>query len=190
MSLVVLTLESNSGSEVIGIYLNEKLAKNAANTYVENADGLTFKRKLVKNGDDAKKLLFLEDTKEATKKSIHTTTVPFDMPVTKNKKVKDPNAPKKGMSAFMLFSNDQRTAIKTKNPEATFGEIGRKVGEAWKALTDKQRSVYTKKAETDKKRYETELSTYTATATATETATETLATEAPAAAASSKSAVA
>lgn len=163
MSLMVLTLESNTGSNVLGIFLNEKLAKNAALTYVENADGLTFKRKLAKNGEETKRLLYLEDTKESTQKSLFMTTVAFDMPVSgKPKKVKDPNAPKKGMSAFMLFSNDQRNAIKTKNPEATFGEIGRKVGEAWRGLTDKQRSVYTKKAELDKKRYESDMSTYVA----------------------------
>jgi hypothetical protein len=166
MSLYVLTVESVSGSEVFGAYLTEKAAKAAAVEYVEKQEGLSFKKKLVKkDSEDQKKVLFVEDTKEAEKKSVFMSTVAFELPVSsggaKAKKVKDPNAPKKGMSAFMMFSNEQRSKIKADNPEASFGEIGRKVGEAWKGLTDKQKQTYVKKAEQDKQRYESELQTYT-----------------------------
>ena len=166
MSLYVLTVESSVGCEVVGAYLNEKAAKTAAAEFVEKQEGLSFKKKLVKkDSEDQKKLLYVEDSKEAEKKSVFMSTVAFDLPVSaggaKAKKVKDPNAPKKGMSAFMLFSNEHRNKIKAANPESTFGEIGRKVGEAWKALNDKQKAVYTKKAEEDKKRYESEFQTYT-----------------------------
>jgi len=163
----VLTVESVSGSQVVGAYLTEKAAKTAAAEFVEKQEGLSFKKKLVKK--DSKKLMYVEDSKDAEKKSVFMNTVAFELPVSsggaKAKKVKDPNAPKKGMSAFMLFSNDQRNKIKADNPELSFGEIGRKVGEAWKALTDKQKQVYVKKSEEDKKRYESEMETYTATAT-------------------------
>lgn len=167
MSLYVLTVESSVGCEVVGAYLNEKAAKNAAGEYVEKS-GLSFKKKLVKkDSEESKKLLFLEDSKEAEKKSLFMSSVAFELPVSsggaKAKKVKDPNAPKKGMSAFMLFSNEQRNKIKADNPESSFGEIGRKVGEAWKALSEKQKQTYVKKAEEDKKRYESEMETYTAT---------------------------
>lgn len=170
MSLFVLTVESVSGSQVVGAYLSEKAAKAAAAEFVEKQEGLSFKKKLVKkDSEESKKLMYVEDSKEAEKKSVFMNTVAFEMPVSsggaKAKKVKDPNAPKKGMSAFMLFSNDQRNKIKAENPDLSFGEIGRKVGEAWKALTDKQKQVYVKKSDEDKKRYESEMETYTATAT-------------------------
>lgn len=166
MSLYVLTVESVSGCEVVGAYLTEKAVKTAALDFVEKQEGLTFKKKLVKkDSEEQKKLLYVEDSKEAEKKSVFMSTVAFELPAsvggTKTKKLKDPNAPKKGMSAFMLFSNEHRNKIKADNPEATFGEIGRKVGEAWKGLSDKQKQTYLKKAEADKKRYETELQTYT-----------------------------
>jgi hypothetical protein len=61
----------------------------------------------------------------------------------------------------MFFSNENRNKIKEANPEMSFGEIGRKVGEAWKALSDKQRQVYVKKSVEDKKRYESDMQTYT-----------------------------
>ena len=164
MSLYVLTVESSVGCEVVGAYLNEKAAKTAAAEFVEKQEGLSFKKKLVKkDSEESKKLLFVEDSKEAEKKSVFMSSVAFELPVSagKAKKVKDPNAPKKGMSAFMIFSNEQRNKIKTANPEASFGEIGRKVGEAWKALSDKQKQTYVKKSEEDKKRYESDMQTYT-----------------------------
>lgn len=37
------------------------------------------------------------------------------------KKKKDPNAPKRPLSAFMLFSQDKRASIKEENPDVTFG---------------------------------------------------------------------
>jgi len=41
----------------------------------------------------------------------------------KKKAKKDPNAPKRAMSAFMLFSNSKRAEIKEQNPDIKFGEI-------------------------------------------------------------------
>lgn len=37
------------------------------------------------------------------------------------KKVKDPNAPKRPLSAYMYFSSAQRATVKEENPAATFG---------------------------------------------------------------------
>ena len=41
----------------------------------------------------------------------------------KKKKKKDPNAPKRGLSSFLLYSNANRSRIKEENPEAKFGDI-------------------------------------------------------------------
>ncbi len=41
----------------------------------------------------------------------------------KKKKNKDPNRPKRNMSAFFLYSNANRARIKEENPEAKFGDI-------------------------------------------------------------------
>lgn len=35
---------------------------------------------------------------------------------------KDPNAPKRPLSAYMFFSQDQRTTVKDENPDASFGQ--------------------------------------------------------------------
>lgn len=41
----------------------------------------------------------------------------------KPRKKKDPNAPKKALSAFMFFSNANRERVKTTNPGVAFGQV-------------------------------------------------------------------
>ncbi|KAF3483801.1 non-histone chromosomal protein 6 [Arthroderma uncinatum] len=76
------------------------------------------------------------------------------------KKKKDPNAPKRGLSAYMFFANEQRESVREENPNITFGQVGKVLGERWKALNDKQRVPYEEKAATDKQRYEDEKAAY------------------------------
>ncbi|KAF2727972.1 Non-histone chromosomal protein 6 [Polyplosphaeria fusca] len=76
------------------------------------------------------------------------------------KKKKDPNAPKRGLSAYMFFANEQREKVREDNPGIKFGEVGKLLGEKWKGLTDKQRTPYEAKAAADKKRYEDEKAAY------------------------------
>ncbi|KAF2799563.1 hypothetical protein K505DRAFT_230768 [Melanomma pulvis-pyrius CBS 109.77] len=76
------------------------------------------------------------------------------------KKKKDPNAPKRGLSAYMFFANDQRDKVREDNPGIKFGEVGKQLGEKWKALNEKQRQPYEAKAAADKKRYEEEKAAY------------------------------
>jgi len=78
------------------------------------------------------------------------------------KKKKDPNAPKRGLSAYMFFANEQRDNVRDENPGISFGQVGKLLGERWKALNDKQRAPYEAKAAADKKRYETEKASYNA----------------------------
>ena len=38
------------------------------------------------------------------------------------KKKKDPNAPKRGLSAYMFFANEKRDTVREENPGIAFGE--------------------------------------------------------------------
>ncbi|KAH8599063.1 putative Non-histone chromosomal protein 6 [Bisporella sp. PMI_857] len=78
------------------------------------------------------------------------------------KKKKDPNAPKRGLSAYMFFANEQRENVREENPGISFGQVGKVLGERWKKLSDKQRVPYEAKAAQDKKRYEDEKASYNA----------------------------
>merc|ERR1711934_274146 len=57
---------------------------------------------------------------------------------------------KRAKSAYMFFVVDQRSKIEKANPKATFGEVGKLLGEAWGKCKDK--SKYEKQAEKDKTR--------------------------------------
>ncbi|KAA8910354.1 hypothetical protein TRICI_004152 [Trichomonascus ciferrii] len=78
------------------------------------------------------------------------------------KKKKDPNAPKRSLSAYMFFANEQRDTVRSENPGISFGQVGRVLGERWKALTDEEKRPYEDKAKADKQRYEDEKAAYAA----------------------------
>ena len=49
---------------------------------------------------------------------------------------------KRPLSGFMKFSQEHRAKVKEENPDITFGGIGKKLGEMWRALSDKEKESY------------------------------------------------
>jgi len=78
----------------------------------------------------------------------------------KAKKEKDPNAPKRPLTAFFLFCNDRRPAIKAKNPDLRIGDVAKELGKMWAELAQDAKSKYEAKAKTDKARYDQLLADY------------------------------
>lgn len=60
----------------------------------------------------------------------------------------------------MFFANEQRDTVREENPGISFGQVGKVLGDRWKALSEKQRQPYEAKAAQDKKRYEEEKAKY------------------------------
>lgn len=92
----------------------------------------------------------------------------------KSKKTKLPGQPKRAMSAYFIWMNENRESIKEKHPGLSVTEFGKKAGEMWKGLSDKSvilicvshenrflkslhQQEWEKKAADDKKRYEAEM---------------------------------
>ena len=75
---------------------------------------------------------------------------------------KDPNKPKRPLSAYMFFSQDWRERIKAENPEAGFGEVGKLLGAKWKELDEEEKKPYIEQANADKERAEAEKAAYKA----------------------------
>ncbi|KAH8089269.1 high mobility group box domain-containing protein [Filobasidium floriforme] len=73
---------------------------------------------------------------------------------------KDPNAPKRGLSAFMFYSTAQRENVKKNNPGISFGEIGKQLGQQWREMTAQEKAPYEKQAAADKERAEREKKQY------------------------------
>ncbi|RWS26563.1 TOX high mobility group box family member 4-like isoform X7 [Leptotrombidium deliense] len=75
---------------------------------------------------------------------------------TKKKKVtrkKDVNKPPKPVSAYAHFFREKQTEIKSKNPDASFGEVSKIVASEWDSLPNETKVIYKKKADQEKHEY-------------------------------------
>jgi structure-specific recognition protein 1 len=73
---------------------------------------------------------------------------------------KDKDAPKRGMSGYMLFMNGNRERFKEQNPGCKVTDIGRFAGAEWKEMDKEAREPWEEKARADKARYEREQAEY------------------------------
>jgi len=80
----------------------------------------------------------------------------------KRKRTKDPNAPKRALSAFFWFCNDERPKVRETNPKYTVGDVAKELGRRWNECTEDQKSKFEALAAKDKARYEKELKAYKA----------------------------
>lgn len=76
------------------------------------------------------------------------------------KKPKDKNAPKRPMSAYFLFAQEERPKLKQANPDWGLGPIGKAVGEAWKKVSDSKKSALQAKYLKNKAAYDKKLAAY------------------------------
>ena len=83
-------------------------------------------------------------------------------PPVKFKKRKDPKAPKKPLTSYLYFCQDQRDCICKEYPDLKMTDLSKKFGELWKNLSDKKRQKYNEMSEADRDRYHSELEEYNA----------------------------
>ncbi|KAM1084955.1 hypothetical protein ACFX13_010961 [Malus domestica] len=70
------------------------------------------------------------------------------------KKDKDPNAPKRPLTAFFLFMDDFRKSYKEANPDSKGVKmVAKEGGEKWKSMTDEEKKPYVDKAAELKEEY-------------------------------------
>lgn len=78
----------------------------------------------------------------------------------RTKKVKDPNAPKRALSGFFWFSNEERGKVKAANPDFGVGDIAKELGKRWADCDEQTKSKYEDMAEKDRQRYDKEKTAY------------------------------
>ena len=96
------------------------------------------------------------------------------------KKEKDPNAPKRPLSAYFLFMGDKRAEVREKNPDFKIGDIAKvgflpwsvflgistvlcqEMGKMWAEIDPKDRDKYQVEADKLKVKYEKDKSAYEA----------------------------
>lgn len=75
--------------------------------------------------------------------------------------IKDVNAPKRNVSAYLLYQNAMRDQFKRENPGMTFGQLSKYTSHMYKNLTPEERATWDTHAAQDKVRYDAELANYT-----------------------------
>jgi len=78
----------------------------------------------------------------------------------KGKPEKDINAPKRNMSAYLLYQNGMRDQFKRENPGMTFGQLAKYTSHMYKNLTPEEKAAWDARAAQDKARYNAEISSY------------------------------
>mmetsp|Transcript_4423 Transcript_4423/g.9569 ORF Transcript_4423/g.9569 Transcript_4423/m.9569 type:complete len:373 (-) Transcript_4423:201-1319(-) len=76
------------------------------------------------------------------------------------KHTRDPNAPKKNMSAYLMYQNTMRESFRTENPGMTFGQLSKFTSAMYKSLTPEEKARWEEAALQDKARYEAEMANY------------------------------
>ncbi|KAM4032902.1 FACT complex subunit SSRP1 [Anomaloglossus baeobatrachus] len=103
-----------------------------------------------------------EGEKEKKKKAKKPKIVKEKKPRKKaeGKKAKDPAAPKRPMSAYMLWLNASREKIKGENPGISITDLSKKAGEIWKGMGKDKKEEWDRKAEEAKRDYEKAMKEY------------------------------
>jgi hypothetical protein len=95
----------------------------------------------------------LMETAEVAAPVVHAEELSVERPK-KTRAKKDPNAPKRPMSAYLCFSMDARAKLKHEHPELKHPEeVMQAIGTMWEKIPDAERSKYTDKSERLKTEY-------------------------------------
>lgn len=76
------------------------------------------------------------------------------------KPMKDPNAPKKPLSAYFLFSQEERLKVKNENPDLSITEVAKELGKRWATLEPSIKQSYEHRYQDSRKLYDAEMSQY------------------------------
>ena len=71
----------------------------------------------------------------------------------KSKLQKDPSAPKRNMSAYLLYQNAMRDQFKAINPGMTFGQLAKYTSAMYAEMPPTEKKLWVAQAEADKECY-------------------------------------
>ncbi|KAF8604694.1 hypothetical protein BDV93DRAFT_544002, partial [Ceratobasidium sp. AG-I] len=81
----------------------------------------------------------------------------------REKKPRDPNAPKQPPPAYIVYQNEMRESMRARFPTHSPTELVKEIAATWKTLTNAERQRYKDYANVEKDRWITELAAYQAT---------------------------
>eukprot|EP00069_Balaena_mysticetus_P005050 bmy_17754T0 len=78
----------------------------------------------------------------------------------KKKRKRDPHAPRRPPSSFLLFCQDHYAQLKWENPNWSVVQVAKASGKMWSAMTDNDKQPYEQRAALLKAKYQEELGIY------------------------------
>ena len=76
------------------------------------------------------------------------------------KPMKDPNAPKKPLSAYFLFSQEERLKVKAEFPDYSITEVAKELGRRWAQIDPAIKQSYEQRYQESRRQYEQALQDY------------------------------
>jgi len=76
------------------------------------------------------------------------------------KKERDPNKPKRALSAFFFYAAEERPNVRSINPDFSVGEVAKELGRKWNELSDSEKAPFEKQAADDRARYDADMKIY------------------------------
>jgi hypothetical protein len=143
MSTEIITKIDGCRENVLAL-AGKKNAADVANLF-ENLK--TFILETVKNHDDEVKKEMAKEMNKKIKK------IEAKASGKKVKKQRDPNMPKRPSTSYMLYCSENREKVKNENSEMKPKDITTRLGELWNALSEKEKTKYSKKAEKERAVY-------------------------------------
>ncbi|PIO72076.1 HMG box [Teladorsagia circumcincta] len=111
--------------------------------------------------DDEKRRFYELAQKDAERYQAEVAAYGGEDAMRKRKRAKkDPNAPKRALSAFFFFSQDRRPEVQQMHPEWKVGQVAQELGRMWKNVSMDEKDMYERKALADKERYAEEMRDY------------------------------
>jgi hypothetical protein len=86
--------------------------------------------------------------------------VPTTSKFNKKGKKKDKNEPKKALSSYIFFTNENRDKLLKEQPELKFIQVTKELGKRWKAISEDEKRKYEDMSAKDKERHARELAEY------------------------------
>nr|XP_040565856.1 high mobility group protein DSP1-like isoform X1 [Lepeophtheirus salmonis]XP_040565858.1 high mobility group protein DSP1-like isoform X1 [Lepeophtheirus salmonis]XP_040565859.1 high mobility group protein DSP1-like isoform X1 [Lepeophtheirus salmonis] len=77
-----------------------------------------------------------------------------------SKKKKDPNAPKQPLSAYFIFSSEERLKVKAEHPSHSICEVAKELGRRWADMSPEVKQRYQQMAEEGRQKYDINMAAY------------------------------
>ena len=101
--------------------------------------------------------------KERYAREMENYTPPVD--TTSGKRRRDPNQPKRPMTAYFHFMQERRPIIQEQFPDMKLMDISKLLSEEWRNMSGEARAKYNELYQQDKERYAREMAEYNASST-------------------------